>query len=64
MPEITNQGLPNGMTRCWNTAFPEGSRMYEVHTRPEDIKPKSENHCWALDDLKYKDKPRSEMSDQ
>ena len=50
MPEITNQGFidkdGNHMTRCWNVDFPKGSRMYVVPTRPEDIKPESENHCY------------------
>ncbi len=63
MPEITNQELPNGITRCWNRHYPKGSRMYEVPTRPEDMKPESKNHCWTLDDLEYKGKPRPEMGD-
>jgi len=50
MPEITNMGFIDKhgehITRCWNTSFPEGSRMYEVPTRKDDIKPLPANYCY------------------
>ena len=52
MPEITNMGFINDkgehITRCWNTYNKKGLRMYEVPTRPEDIKPESVNYGWTL----------------